>query len=224
MAINATNELFCIEVELNKPAQKTVIWMHGLGADANDFVPLIPELKLSATAAYKFIFPNADERAVTINGGYMMRAWYDILEMSIDRRIDTAGLNASRTQIQAIIEREIANGIRSEDIVLAGFSQGAVMALFTGLTYSKPLGGIIALSGYLTPETLTEGHLSNKTIPIFMAHGTQDGVVPFALGKAAADQLYAAGYVIDWHSYAMQHTVCVEEVAAISGWLQKTLG
>ena len=223
MSVTETKKLFCVEIELNKPIKKTIIWMHGLGADANDFVPLIPELKLPASAAYKFIFPNADERPVTINNGYVMRAWYDILEMSIDRRIDSIGMNASRAQIHALIEQEIANGLRSEDIVLAGFSQGAVMALFSGLTYPKPLGGIIALSGYLAPATLVEASPNNKTIPIFMAHGTQDGVVPFVLGKAAADQLYGAGYTMDWHSYAMQHTVCEEEVAAISAWLQKTL-
>lgn len=224
MPINDVKDLFCIEIELNKPTKKTIIWMHGLGADANDFVPLIPELKLPANLPYKFIFPNADERPVTINNGYVMRAWYDILEMSIDRRIDIVGMNASRKQIHTLIAREMENGIRSEDIILAGFSQGAVMALFTGLTYPKPLGGIMALSGYLTPETLKEANPANQSIPLFMAHGTQDGVVPFVLGKAAADQLYAAGYSIEWHSYAMQHTVCGEEVAAISQWLQKALG
>ena len=224
MAIDDVKDLFCIEVELKSPAKKTIIWMHGLGADANDFVPLVPELKLPSELPFKFIFPNADERPVTINNGYVMRAWYDILAMDIERHIDVSGLNASRKQIQALIEREMANGIGSEDIVLAGFSQGAVMALFTGLTYSKPLGGILALSGYMPAEALQQAKPCNKNIPIFMAHGTQDPVVPFVLGKAAADQLYAAGYPIDWHSYAMQHTVCIEEVDAISGWLQKTLG
>lgn len=215
--------LNCIEINPQTPAIGSVIWLHGLGADGNDFVPIVPELKLPATLPIRFIFPNAPMRPVTINNGYVMPAWYDIFSMAINQRIDSTGIAESVKQIEQIIAREEQRGIPSNKIVLAGFSQGSVVALTTGLGYAKKLAGILALSGYLpdADQAMASASTENKTTPIFVGHGISDTVVPQFLGLHAYDVLNRNGYPVSWHSYMMQHSVCEEEIADIGTWLQK---
>jgi len=211
----------CIEIEPQQTAQKSVIWLHGLGADGSDFVPIVPELKLPASMNIRFIFPHAPTIPVTINNGYEMRAWYDILGLNRESQVDIRGINQSVAIIEKLIKKETARGIPSQHIVLAGFSQGAVMALSTGLRFNERLGGILALSGYLplAEQTLTDANIANRQTPIFIAHGTEDMVVPHAYGKAAYMALKQANYPVSWHSYAMPHSVCAEEILDISKWL-----
>lgn len=212
-------KLTCIEIDPSRAATKSIIWLHGLGADGRDFVPFVPELKLPPTLNVRFVFPNAPIMPVTINNGYEMRAWYDISSLTLHGQIDKTGINQSVTLIENLIASEVARGIATQDIILAGFSQGAVIALTTGLRYSKPLAGIIALSGYLPlPDEILNN--ANQHIPIFIAHGTEDAIVPYALGKAAYVALKERGYPVAWHSYAMPHSVCAEEVVDISRWIQ----
>lgn len=223
--ITAKTSLNFIEINpVTKPVA-CVIWMHGLGADGNDFVPIVPELQLPATLPVRFIFPNAHTRPVTINNGFVMRAWYDIYAMSLEQRIDQEGIYSSIYEINQLIEQEEARGIPAHKIVLAGFSQGAVMSLMTGLRYPKKLAGILALSGYLpmAEKTLEEASPANQDIPIFLGHGNQDTVVPKFLGLQAQEALGQKNYHVTWHSYSMGHSVCAEEVSDISIWLQKTL-
>jgi len=203
----------------------TVIWMHGLGADNRDFVPIVPELDLGNTCAVRFVFPNAGSLPVTINGGYIMQAWYDILERQIDAREDEAGLRASERQLAALIHQEHGRGIAYHRIVLAGFSQGSAMALQTGLRFPHRLGGIVALSGYLPlrKQLVQERHTENLQTPIFMAHGTQDPVVPFERGQASARLLAEAGHGVDFRSYPMQHSLCEAEVEDIGEFLRARL-
>lgn len=204
----------------------SVIWMHGLGADGSDFVPLIPELRLPPGAGVRFIFPQAPRIPVTWNGGCVMRAWYDIVSVDDEKRhADVAGVTRSRERIRALIAAENARGVPSERIVLAGFSQGGAMAYTVGLTHPEPLAGILALSTYIpVPELVAaEWQDAQRATPIFAAHGTQDGVVPLALGERARDMVAAAGFALDWRTYAMAHSLCAEEVGAISAWLQARL-
>jgi len=211
-----------LEVETAANPEYAVIWLHGLGADGSDFVPVVPELGLAESPAVRFIFPHAPYMPVTCNGGYVMRAWYDIISLdSNSRRIDEAGIVASRETLRRLIERENGRGIAVDRIFLAGFSQGGAVAYTTALTHPEKLAGIIALSTYIpSPDLLTEESASpNRNIPIFAAHGTADDVVSPTLGLAARNLLLERGYAVEWHEYPMPHSVCLEEVWAIGRWL-----
>jgi phospholipase/carboxylesterase len=202
-----------------------VIWLHGLGADGNDFVPVVPELDLSGCGDIRFMFPHAPTMPVTINGGYVMRAWYDILGADLVRREDETGVIQSAQLIEQLIAQQRAAGIASQRIVLAGFSQGCAMSLFTGLRHHEKLGGIVALSGYLplADKTALQRHAANQATPIFMAHGSEDPVVPQARAEAARDLLTQLGYSVQWHSYPMQHSVHPQEIQQIGQFLQGVL-
>ncbi len=213
-----------IEIEPKTTATHSVIWLHGLGASGDDFVPIVPELHLPSNLAVRFIFPHAPVRPVTINAGYEMRAWYDIIGIQLDSIIDRKGIEQSLTLIEELIQGEINRGIPANHIILAGFSQGAVMALTVGLRRTTPLAGIIALSGYfpLADETLKLAN-PNRAAPIFFAHGAQDIIVPFPLGKMSYMILKEAHFKVDWHAYPMGHAVCGEEIQDIGQWIEKTL-
>lgn len=213
-----------IEINPDTTPAATIIWLHGLGADANDFVPIVPELNLTGNLPVRFIFPNAPEQPVTINNGYVMRAWYDIVSLEVNNHADEKGIAKSIGFISALIEQEEKRGMPSNKILLAGFSQGAVIALSTGLTYAKPLAGVVALSGYLpfADQLFAKAPPTNKTIPIFLAHGTEDNVVPYFLGQATHEALVKQGYPVAWHSYRMPHSVCGEEINDIRHWLLST--
>jgi phospholipase/carboxylesterase len=213
-----------IEIETGPAPHASVIWMHGLGADGGDFVPIVDELELPRTAI-RFVFPHAPMRPVTINGGYVMRAWYDIVSADLGRREDEPGVRESSGQIEALIARENERGSPSARIVLAGFSQGGAIALFTGLRYAERLAGIMALSTYapLLGKLTAERHVSNADTPIFMAHGTQDPIVALQSASTSRTALDAVGYQIDWREYPMPHSVCAEEVRDIGAWLRKVL-
>lgn len=223
----ADNKLLpVIELATGHDPVASVIWMHGLGADGNDFVPVVKELGLPETLAVRFIFPHAPMRTVTINAGHVMRAWYDILELSnVERRVDAAGIRQSQGQIEALIAKEKSRGIAAEKIVLAGFSQGGAIALQTGLRHPAPLAGIMALSTYLPlAETLAaEASPANRSVPIFMAHGTQDQVIPIQIARASHEKLKQVGYAVQWHDYPMPHSVSMEEINDISSWLTQRL-
>lgn len=214
-----------IEIESAPSPSAAVIWMHGLGADGHDFAPIVRELDLSGCHAIRFVFPHAETMPVTINNGYVMRAWYDILGMDLVRREDAEGLRASQGRIEDLIANEIARGIPVERIVLAGFSQGCAMTLQTGLRYPQRLAGLMCLSGYLpiADSLASERHAANQDIPIFMAHGRGDNVVSIHRAEASRDLLTELGYMIEWHEYMMQHSVCSEEIDDISEWLQRVL-
>lgn len=216
-----SNQLSTIEIPPEAEHKYSVIWLHGLGADGHDFEGLIPDLQLTAKANIHFIFPNAPVQPVTINGGRAMRSWYDILEMSLDSRADIAGIRQSAALIEALIQQEIDKGIPSINILLAGFSQGGVIALHVGLTYPHKLAGIVALSTYLpTVEQLKIEHsIANHTTPIFMAHGIIDSVVAVESGKTAFDILKSMNYNIEWHDYVMEHSLCLEEIEHISTFI-----
>jgi phospholipase/carboxylesterase len=203
----------------------TVIVLHGLGADGNDFVPIAQELDLSAAGDVRFVFPHAPVIPVTINGGYEMRAWYDILGADLVQREDEKGLRSSLAQVEALIEREKARGIPAGRIVLAGFSQGCAMALLTGLRHGEKLGGIVGLSGYLplAATTAAERHSANTATPIFLAHGRMDPVVPLDRALASRDALKSLGYQVEWHEYPMAHSVCMEEISDLNRWLLSVL-
>ena len=214
-----------IEIETAPSPTASVIWMHGLGADGNDFAPIVGELDLTGCPGIRFVFPHAETMPVTINNGYVMRAWYDILGMDLVRREDAQGLRASQRRIDDLIEREISRGIPAQHIVLAGFSQGCAMTLQTGLRYSQTLAGLMCLSGYLplADAVASERHAANQQTPIFMAHGRGDSVVQINRAEASRDLLIELGYTIEWHEYMMQHSVCAEEIDDISQWLQRAL-
>ncbi|MCS0611897.1 alpha/beta hydrolase [Massilia kyonggiensis] len=214
-----------IQIETNDHPEIAIIWMHGLGADGNDFVPMVRELDLTGLPGIRFIFPHANTMPVTINNGYVMRSWYDITGLELGRREDENGLRASQKDIEAFIEREKARGIPASRIILAGFSQGCAMAIQTGLRHPEPLAGLLCLSGYvpLSANVATERTDAGKSTPIFMAHGRYDNVVPFNRAEASRDLLVSLGYQVEWHEYAMQHTLCLEEVQHISAWLKKVL-
>jgi phospholipase/carboxylesterase len=223
--MTAANELECIEIEPRTPARSCVIWLHGLGADGNDFVPIVPELQLPESLGVRFLFPHAPVRPVTINAGMRMRAWYDILALDRPMREDAAGIRESQSQLEALIRRENARGIPSNRIVLAGFSQGGAITLQTGLRYADKLGGLLVLSSYLTMrDTLaSEAAPANAQVPIFMAHGQYDPMLPMALGEHSRAALEEQGYRVEWRAYPMAHQVCLEEIRDIGAWLQKVL-
>jgi phospholipase/carboxylesterase len=221
----AVELLESIELETGPTPTASVIWMHGLGADGNDFVPVVRELALPPSLPIRFVFPHAPVRPVTINNGFRMRAWYDIVAADFSRRTDLVGVRASQLQVEVLIAREVARGIPASRIVVAGFSQGGAVALYTGLRHTERLAGIIALSTYLigADELATEAASANRAAPIFMAHGTADPIVRFDWGSASRDALVKGGYNVDWHTYGMEHSVCMEEINAVSAWLQRVL-
>jgi phospholipase/carboxylesterase len=214
-----------IETETGPNPGATVIVLHGLGADGNDFVPIAQELELAAVGPVRFVFPHAPVIPVTINNGYRMRAWYDILGMDLVLREDEAGLRLSLGAVEELLAREKNRGIPAGRIVLAGFSQGAAMSLLTGLRHKERLAGIAGLSGYLplAQSTATERSDANALTPIFMGHGQQDNVVDIERGKTSREVLRALGYEVQWHEYPMPHSVCMEEVADLNRWLVKVL-
>jgi phospholipase/carboxylesterase len=212
-----------IEHETNPNPDCTVIWLHGLGADGNDFAPIVPELHLPKDAAIRFIFPHAPAIPVTINGGFVMPAWYDILETDIARKVDTPGLMASARAINGFITRELDRDIDSKRIVIAGFSQGGAVAYQVALSFDKPLGGLLAMSTYLATADTIEYHEANKNIPIRIQHGQYDPVVPEHLGRASTRQLTTLGYQVSYQTYPMEHGVCPEQIGDISEWLLNIL-
>ena len=217
-----------IEIETGKKPAASVIWMHGLGADGNDFVPVVNELDLTGVPAVRFVFPHAPMRAVTINNGYVMRAWYDVSFGDLEgksRRADEAGVRASEMQIGRLVAREVERAIHNKNVVLAGFSQGGAIALHSGLRYPQSLAGVMALSTYLPlAESLPqEAAPANKAVPVFMAHGTFDPVVPLIMGAGSMTFLTGLGYALEWRQYPMQHSVCAQEIQDIGIWLRKVL-
>jgi phospholipase/carboxylesterase len=220
-----------ITLDSGSNPQHSIIWLHGLGADGEDFVPIAEEMELPV--AVRYIFPHAPMRPVTSNGGYVMRAWYDILvgaasaeiSANIGRQEDVGGIRASQTEIEKLIAQEKQRGIAAKNIFLAGFSQGGAVVLHTGLRHKERLGGILALSTYLPmPQTLqAEAGAAAKHIPIFMAHGRSDPVIPYDFGRASAEELLQRGYVLEWRSYDMPHAVCPEEIRDIEQWLTRRL-
>jgi phospholipase/carboxylesterase len=212
-----------ITKETGANPKHSIIWLHGLGADGNDFVPIVDELELPVPVRY--IFPHAPERPVTINGGHIMRAWYDIAGTDISAKQDELGIRASQKEIELLIAQEIGRGIEAQHIFLAGFSQGGAIALHTALRQTAPLGGVLALSTYLPLTTLfnKEAIEATKQTPIFMAHGQDDSVVPHTLGINSREILTKSGYAVTWHEYPMQHSVCTEELNDISIWLKSKI-
>ena len=213
----------CIEIEPDTPADAAVIWLHGLGADGNDFVPIVPELRLPDNMAVRFVFPNAPSIPVSINGGFVMPAWYDILALDVERKVDHSQLLASAEKIRLLIDRETDRGISSQRIVLAGFSQGGAVSYQTALTYMQPLAGLLCLSSYFATADSITPNRANKQLPIQICHGSRDPMVPEQLGQAAYRRLSEMGYSVDYKSYPMEHAVCPEEIADISQWLQRVL-
>ena len=218
-------QLQTIELNSGETPAATVIVLHGLGADGTDFLPMADEMDLGSVGPVRWVLPRAPVRPVTINNGYAMRAWYDILGTDLQRREDEAGLRESFAAVQALIEREIERGMPANRIVLAGFSQGCAITLGAGLRCPHRLAGLAGLSGYLPlPAALAaERHASNADVPVFLAHGQRDGIVPLARGTAARDALQALGHTVEWHDYPMEHSVCVEEVRALEDWLRRVL-
>ncbi len=212
-----------IELETAPDPRASVIWLHGLGADGNDFVPIVPELRLAQTVPVRFVFPHAPVRAVTVNNGMRMRAWYDIVAADLYARADLGGVHESQAQLETLIARERARG--SQRIILAGFSQGGAIALYTALRHAQPLAGVVALSSYLVaPDRLgAEASAASRELPIFMAQGTADPVVRLEWARASRDALEAAGYHVDWHAYRMEHSLCLDEVQALGAWLRRVL-
>jgi phospholipase/carboxylesterase len=221
-----TTELLpCIELDTGAHPDAAVIWLHGLGADGNDFVPVVEELRLPSSLPIRFVFPHAPVRPVTLNGGMAMRAWYDIYNANLSDRADMAGVRMSAAQVLALIARERQRGIAARRIVLAGFSQGGAVALYTGLRCAERLAGIVALSTYLVRgnELAEEASAANRDVPIFMGHGTQDPMVRLEWGDASRRTLVAHGYAVEWHTYPMPHSVVWEEIAAIGAFLARVL-
>ncbi len=215
-----------IELNSGPNPDAAVIWLHGLGADGNDFAAIVPELDLSGCRAIRFVFPHAPSMPVTVNGGYVMPAWYDIMGADLQKREDADGIRRSALAVEALIANEVARGVDSRRIVLAGFSQGCAVALHTGLRHGAPLAGIVALSGYLplAADLAEQANPANRQVPVFMAHGSADPVVPVARGEASRDTLQAMGYAVQWHSYPMQHSVHPREIQDIGSFLQSVLG
>ena len=212
--------LACVELGPDD-AEYSVIWLHGLGANGHDFEPIVPELKLPTDKLVRFVFPHAPQQSVTINSGMVMPAWYDITSMDFFSRQDEAGIRRSEKHLQALIAREHGRGVPSERIILAGFSQGGAIALHTGLRYPHRLAGIMALSTYLPlDETVAkERHAANQDVPIMMAHGSHDNVIPIRLAEMSRDYLQEMGYKVSWHQYFMEHSVVPDEILDISQWL-----
>ena len=215
----------CVEQETGPNPGAAVIWMHGLGADGNDFVPIINEMRLPPMLSIRFVFPHAPVRPVTLNNGFRMRAWYDIVPGDLAHRPDITGVRTSQGQIEALIAREGVRGIPASRIVLGGFSQGGVIALHTGIRHAERLAGIVALSTYvMLPDALTtEASPANRDVPIFMAHGTGDPMIALERGEAGRRALVAAGFPVEWHTYPMPHSVVLEEIGAVSSFLARVL-
>ncbi len=215
-----------IETQTGENPVASIIIMHGLGADGRDFLSIAEQLDLSSLGPVRFLFPNAPVMPVTINGGYEMPAWYDILNTDLVRREDEAGLRQSQAMIEELIAGEKARGIPARRIVVAGFSQGCAMTLMVGLRHAEPLAGMICMSGYLplADKTAAERSLASQQVPIFMGHGTHDGVIALPRAEASRDALKALGYAVEWHSYPMEHSVCPQEIADMQGWLRRVLG
>jgi phospholipase/carboxylesterase len=214
-----------VEAGAREDARASVIWLHGLGADGYDFQPIVPELRLAADAGVRFVFPHAPVRPVTLNGGMSMRAWYDLYGLGEGFPQDVEGLRQSAGRVRALVQREIERGVDARRIVLAGFSQGGAVALYAGLRHPEPLAGIMGLSTYL-PDHLSladERSDANAATPIFLAHGSRDPVLPFDLGDRTRGLLEDAGYPVEWHAYAMEHQVCLEEIGDIAAWLTRVL-
>jgi phospholipase/carboxylesterase len=210
-----------IEIETQPSPTHAVIWLHGLGADGNDFAPIIPQLALPADSAIRFIFPHAPQRPVTCNAGYVMRAWYDIYSLDSLDREDSKGLEQARDIVDTLIRREMARGIPPQRIVLMGFSQGGAVALYAGLRYPQTLAGIGGLSCYLPMQSTTaeQLHPANRHTPIFLAHGQYDPVVRYLLGERTYHWMQQNQLPVSWHEYAMEHSVCLEEIDDIAQWL-----
>jgi phospholipase/carboxylesterase len=214
-----------IELNPGKTAVATVIVLHGLGADGTDFLPMADEIDLTAVGPVRWLLPRAPVRPVTINGGHAMRAWYDILGSELVKREDERGLREAFADVHQLIAQEVARGVPSRRIVLAGFSQGCAITLGAGLRCPERLAGLAGLSGYLplADSTAAERSAAQRDVPIFLAHGRRDGVVPLARGSASREALQSLGYAVDWHEYPMEHSVCMEEVAALQSWLLRVL-
>lgn len=212
-----------IEIETQPQPDASIIWLHGLGADGNDFAPIVPELGLSKDFKIRFVFPHAPQIPVTVNGGYVMPAWYDILEMQIDRQVDVEQLMISAEAISALIEREIQRGVASRRILLAGFSQGGAVAYQVSLSYPKPLGGLLAMSTYFATGDSIKPARANEELPIEIQHGLYDPVVPEELGRQALQRLEVLGYKPGYKTYPMEHGVCPEQLNDISAWFRKRL-
>lgn len=210
-----------IEIATSSDPQLVVIWLHGLGADGHDFEAIVPELQLPAETAIRFLFPHAPYRPVTLNNGYVMRAWYDVASLDFTHDEDADGIGESAELVQQLIRQQRAAGIRSEQIIIAGFSQGGAIALHTGLRHVEPLAGVMALSTYLplSSRLAQEAGMANRHLPIFMAHGIQDEVVRYEYGVASRSLLQQQGYTLQWHDYNMGHSVCGEEINDIRQWL-----
>ena len=213
-----------VEIQTGAKPDAAVIWLHGLGADGHDFEPIVPELRLPASLAVRFIFPHAPVRPVTLNQGMRMRAWYDILQLGGGAE-DDAGVRASEVLVRNLVSEETKKGIKPGRIVLAGFSQGGAIALHTALRYSAPLAGVLALSTYLPLHATLKEEMSeaNRDVPIFMAHGLHDDIIPLARAEQSRKILADAGYAVEWHTYPMAHSVCDEEIADTARFLRKLL-
>ncbi len=207
----------------NLPIDRAVIWLHGLGANGHDFEPIVPELGLDGKHGVRFVFPHAPQIPVTINGGYVMPAWYDIVEMSLDRKIDTAQIEKSASWIRDLIAIEVERGMASEHIVIAGFSQGGAVAYQTALSHNEPLAGLLTLSTYLATKDSMQLNDANKNLNIAIHHGTQDPVVPVQLGQQAKAWLESKGYHPSYHTYPMAHQVCMPQIKIIGQWLNQVL-
>ncbi|MDB5891682.1 MAG: Carboxylesterase [Polaromonas sp.] len=215
-----------IEAQTGENPVATILVMHGLGADGRDFLPIAQQLDLGAIGPVRFLFPNAPSIPVTINGGYVMPAWYDLLGAELIKREDETGLRKSQAAIEALIANEKARGIAANRIVVAGFSQGCAMALMVGLRHAERLAGVVGMSGYLplASQTATERSSASQGMPIFLAHGSRDGIVPIDRARASRDALITMGLRVDWHEYVMEHSVCPQEIADLEKWLVRVLG
>ena len=216
-----TARLNCIEIEPTQPAVASVIWLHGLGASGHDFEPIVPELQLPEDLPVRFLFPHAPNIPVTVNGGMVMPAWYDILAMDIDRKVDENGVLASADAVDALIAREIERGIASNRIVIAGFSQGGAVAYQCALRHPSPLAGLLTLSTYMAMPVTPSA--ANASLPVMICHGSQDPMVPEVLGRRAADTLTAMGFSPEYLTYPMEHMVCLEQIRDIGQWLSRVL-
>ncbi len=224
--MNISESSDAVIIEPNLPAQAAVIWLHGLGADGHDFVPIVPELRLPDSLSVRFVFPQAPMRPVTVNGGMAMRAWYDIISLTRSDQQDEAGIRASAATLMAHVDAQIAAGIAARRIVIAGFSQGGAIALHAGARLAAPLGGVLALSTYLPLHTTVAAELTaaGRTTPTLMCHGHYDTTLPMALGSTSRDGLRSLGCAVEWRDYPMAHQVCAEEIVDIGTWLRLRLG
>lgn len=222
---SGTQALECVELQTHTSPTASVVWLHGLGADGFDFVPIVRELQNLGAPPARYVFPHAPTRPVTINGGYVMRAWYDILGTQIDRREDEGGLRQSQAQVEALLDREVARGTPRSRIVLAGFSQGGAITLQVGLRQPERLAALVVLSAYLplAASAAVESAAAGRAVPIFMAHGRDDTVIPIDRGRASRESLEAMGCAVQWHEYAMPHSVCEEELRDLARFLSDAL-